>query len=237
MERILQSHLDRRLFLKTAAIGSALAAGALAGLPLTARAAAPHSLQPLPYPENALEPHISGKTLSFHHGKHHRAYVDKTNELVRGGGMEGLSLEELIKKSAESKNQPLFNNAAQIWNHDFYWRGMKPKGGGSPSGSLEKALTKSFGSLDGFKQRFSGAAESRFGSGYAWLVIEGDSLKIMSTSNADNPLARGMKPLLTIDVWEHAYYLDYQNGRKAYIQAFLNHLVNWDFISKNLSSA
>lgn len=234
MKRILQSNLDRRLFLRTAVIGSALAAGTLAGFPLSAKGADPYSLPPLPYPEDALQPHISAATLSFHYGKHHRAYVDKTNELVKGSGLEGQPLEELIKKSAGDKNQSLFNNAAQIWNHNFYWRGMKPKGGGSPSGNLEKALTKSFGSLEEFKQRFSTAAETQFGSGYAWLILQGDSLKVLSTSNADNPLAHGMKPLLNIDVWEHAYYLDYQNRRKAYIQAFLDHLVNWEFVSRNL---
>jgi Fe-Mn family superoxide dismutase len=236
MKSILQSHIDRRRFLKTTVIGSALAAGALAGFPFAARGAAPYSLSPLPYPEDGLEPHISSKTVSFHYGKHHRGYVDKTNQLVQGTDMEGLPLEELIKKSAAGRNQPLFNNAAQIWNHDFYWRGMKPKGGGSPPASLEKALNRSFGSLESFKQRFSGAAETQFGSGYAWLVLKGGSLDVLGTSNADTPLAHGMRPLLTIDIWEHAYYLDYQNRRKEYIQAFLEHLVDWDFVSQNLSS-
>ncbi len=234
---LLVSPIDRRRFLKTSLIGSALAASALAGFPRSARGAAPYSLSPLPYAEDALEPYISSKTLSLHHGKHHRGYVDKTNELVQGTGMQGLPLEELVGKAAASRNQALFNNAAQIWNHDFYWRGMRPKGGGSPPESLKKPLESSFGSLEGFRQRFSGAAEKQFGSGYAWLVAKGDSLDVLSTSNADTPIAHGIKPLLTIDVWEHAYYLDYQNRRKEYVQAFLDHLVDWEFVSRNLGGS
>jgi Fe-Mn family superoxide dismutase len=236
MERIPESRIDRRLFLKTALLGSAVAAGALAGWPLSVHGAAPYSLSPLPYPENGLEPHISSRTVGFHYGKHHKGYVDKTNELARSAGLEGLSLVELVKRAAAAGNEPLFNNAAQVWNHDFYWRGMKPQGGGSPSGDLEKAIMRSFGSVEDFKRRFSAAAEGRFGSGYAWLVARGDTLDVLNTINADTPLVHGMKPLLTIDVWEHAYYLDYQNRRKDHIQAFLDHLVNWEFVSRNLRS-
>jgi Fe-Mn family superoxide dismutase len=225
------------MFLKTAAVGSFIASGGVAGLPISARAAkAAYTLPPLPYPEDGLEPYISGRTISFHYGKHHRTYVDKTNELAQSANLAGLPLEELIRTSAKSKNQQLFNNAAQSWNHTFYWRGMKSKGGGSPSGDLAKVIVRSFGSVEKFNESFSEAAENRFGSGYAWLVVQGDSLKIMSTSNADTPVAYGIKPLLTIDVWEHAYYLDYQNKRKAHIKAFLDHLVNWDFVSENLDS-
>lgn len=235
MDRIFHSTMNRRIFLKTAAVGSILASGGIAGFPIsTSGAASAHTLPPLPYPEDGLEPYISGRTLSFHYGKHHRAYVDKTNELVKNTDLAGLSLEELIETSAESQNRQLFNNAAQSWNHTFYWRGMKSKGGGSPSGDLAKAIIRSFGSVETFKESFSHAAENRFGSGYAWLVAQGDILKIMSTGDADTPVAHGVKPLLTIDLWEHAYYLDYQNRRKAYIKAFLDHLVNWDFVSENL---
>jgi len=228
--------MNRRSFLKTAAIGSLVASGAIAGLSAPARGATGgHTLPPLPYPEDALEPYISGRTVNFHYDKHHRGYADKTNELIRNSDLAGLTLEELIRNSAESKNQQLFNNAAQSWNHTFYWSGMKSKGGGSPSGDLAKAIIRSFGSVDKFNDSFSQSAETRFGSGYTWLVMQGDSLKIINTANADTPLAYdNIKPLLTIDVWEHAYYLDYQNRRKAYIKAFLDHLVNWDFVSRNL---
>ncbi len=236
MNRILHSTMNRRMFLKTAAVAtSVLASGGIAGFPGRAGAAsAVHTLPPLPYPEDGLEPYISGQTVNFHYGKHHRGYVDKTNELVKNTDLAGLTLEELIINSAESKNQQLFNNAAQSWNHTFYWRGMKSKGGGSPAGDLAKAITRSFGSVEKFNENFSQSAENRFGSGYTWLVVQGDTLKIMNTSNADTPVAHGIRPLLTIDVWEHAYYLDYQNRRKAHIRAFLDHLVNWGFVSENL---
>jgi Fe-Mn family superoxide dismutase len=221
------------MFLKTAAVGSILA-----GFPISATAAnAPHKLPPLPYPKDGLEPYISSQTVSFHYDKHHRGYVDKTNELVKNTDLAGLALEELIRKSAEVKNQQLFNNAAQSWNHTFYWKGMKSKGGGSPSGDAARAIVKSFGSVEKFNESFTHAAENRFGSGYTWLVVQGDSLKVMNTANADTPVAYGIKPLLTIDVWEHAYYLDYQNRRKAYIKAFLDHLVNWEFVSENLDGS
>lgn len=237
MNTILHSHLGRRLFLKTALVGSMIAAGEITGLSRLAFAAAPYTLPPLPYPENALEPYISRRTLEFHHGKHHRAYVEKTNELLQGTGLEGLSQEDVIRRAADVRNQALFNSAAQDWNHSFYWKCMKPNGGGEPGAELAKALTAGFGSVGAFKERFSGAAETQFGSGWAWLALDGGSLKVLNTGNADTPIVHGMKPLLTIDVWEHAYYLDYQNRRKEYIQAFLDHLVNWEFVSSNLAKA
>ena len=227
-------HLDRRDFLKATLAGSAIAAGALAGFSGIARGALAYKLPPLPYPENALEPCISAKTLSFHYGKHHQGYVNNTNRLVEKTDMAGLSLEELVKKVAGLKNKALFNNAAQAWNHAFYWQGMRPQGGGKPGGKVMERLEKDFGSFEGFRETFTDAAVGQFGSGWAWLVLEADSLKVTNTLNADTPLAYGQKPLLTVDVWEHAYYLDYQNRRGDYVKAFLDNLVNWSFVSTNL---
>lgn len=226
--------LDRRDFMKAALAGSAIAAGALAGFPRFVRAAEPFKLPPLPYPENALEPYISARTLSFHYGKHHQGYVNNTNRLVGGTDMVGLTLEELVRRAARLENAALFNNAAQAWNHAFYWQGMKPQGGGRPESKLMEKLTGAFGSFEGFQKAFAAAATGQFGSGWAWLVAQNGSLKVINTSNADTPLAHGQKPLLTIDVWEHAYYLDYQNRRGDYVKAFLDHLVNWPFVSENL---
>jgi superoxide dismutase, Fe-Mn family len=228
------AYFDRRDFLKAALAGSAVAAGALAGIPRIVRGAELFKLPPLPYPENALEPHVSARTLSFHYGKHHQGYVNNTNGLVGGTDMAGMSLEEVVKKAVEIKNTALFNNAAQAWNHAFYWQGMKPEGGGKPEGRLMESLASAFGSFEKFKKAIADAATGQFGSGWAWLVLDGNSLKVTNTVNADTPLAHGQKPLLTIDVWEHAYYLDYQNRRGDYVKAFLDHLVNWDFVSKNL---
>ena len=192
-------------------------------------------LPALPFEKNALEPHISSQTLSYHYDKHHNTYVVNVNNLIKDTELENKSLEDIIHESANDPSKTaIFNNAAQVWNHTFYWRGMKSKGGGAPSGDLAKAIIRSFGSVEKFNESFSHAAENRFGSGYAWLVAQGDILKLMSTGDADTPVAHGIKPLLTIDLWEHAYYLDYQNRRKAYIKAFLDHLVNWDFVSENL---
>jgi Fe-Mn family superoxide dismutase len=227
-------YINRRDFLKAAVAGSAIAAGALVGFPGIARAAEPFKLPPLPYPENALEPYISGRTLSFHYGKHHQGYVNNTNRLVSGTDMAGMTLDELVKKAARFENKAVFNNAAQAWNHAFYWPGMKPQGGGKPGGKLMESLADAFGDFEGFRKAFTEAATGQFGSGWAWLVLDGSSLKVMNTSNADTPLAHGQKPLLTIDVWEHAYYLDYQNRRGDYVKDFLDHLVNWDFVSENL---
>ena len=197
-------------------------------------------LPPLPYAEDALEPHVSARTLSFHYGKHHKAYVDKTNELVKGTDLAELSLVELIRTAAQDgEKKTLFNNAAQIWNHDFYWHSMAPKGGGEPKGELAKQIEKDFGSYDKFKEAFKSKAAGQFGSGYCWLVLGHDgTLKVFGTANADTPIAGTSDvPLLTTDVWEHTYYLDYQNKRAAYLDAFLEHLVNWEFAEANFEQA
>jgi Fe-Mn family superoxide dismutase len=192
------------------------------------------SLPKLPYAENALEPVISGKTISFHHGKHHAAYVDKLNELIAGTPYDGMPLEEVVKVSAKSeKDRAVFNNAGQAWNHDFYWKSMSAEGG-EPGGPIKDALQSSFGGLKEFKEAFAKAAVGQFGSGWAWLVKGKDGkLKITTTSNADTPIAHGETPLLTADVWEHAYYLDYQNRRPDHIKAWLDKLANWTFAEKN----
>ncbi len=196
------------------------------------------TLPDLPYAQDALAPHISGETLSFHHGKHHKAYVDKANDAIKGTDYEGLSLEEVIKKSWSEKNMGVFNNAAQIWNHTFYWNSMSPNGGGKPTGAIAEAIDKSFGSYDKFAEEFKAAGAGQFGSGWAWLVKNGDKLEVRKTLNAETPLTEaGVTPLLTMDVWEHAYYLDYQNKRPDYISTFLDKLVNWDFASDNLRKA
>lgn len=195
-------------------------------------------LPALPFPDNALEPHYSAKTLSFHHGKHHKAYVDNLNKLVAGTDLESRSLEEIIRATAGASDKAaVFNNAAQVWNHTFFWSCMKPGGGGKPQGDLAARIEEAFGSFDKFAEQFKVAAVGRFGSGWAWLVLENGKLAITSTPNADTPLAHGQTPLLTVDVWEHAYYLDYQNRRPDFVQAFLDHLVNWDFAARNLAQA
>jgi Fe-Mn family superoxide dismutase len=187
-----------------------------------------HKLPELPYAMDALEPHISRETLEYHYGKHHKTYVDNLNKLIPGTEFENLSLEEIIKKSSGG----IFNNAAQIWNHSFYWNCLSPKGG-EPAGALADAINKSFGSIDEFKQKFSQTAITTFGSGWGWLVknAAGD-LEIVSTSNAGCPLTDGKTPLLTCDVWEHAYYIDYRNARPKYVETFWK-LVNWDFVANN----
>ena len=189
----------------------------------------------LPYSKDDLAPYISANTLDFHHGKHHNAYVTNLNKLIAGTDMENLSLEDIIIKSAKDPAMTgIFNNGAQVWNHTFYWNCMKKNGGGKPSGKLAEAIDKNFGSFEKFIEEIKNAAVTQFGSGWAWLVKDGDSLKVMKTSNADTPLAHGLKALLTIDVWEHAYYLDYQNRRPDYVSAFFENLVNWDFVASNL---
>jgi Fe-Mn family superoxide dismutase len=193
------------------------------------------SLPPLPYPESALEPVISAKTLSFHHGKHHKTYVDNTNKLIDGTDFAEMSLEEIIKATAgEPDRTELFNNAAQVWNHDFYWKCLKPKGGGEPPATLKKLMEAAFGSVEACKKELAKTAVGQFGSGWAWLVLEGERLKIAKTSNAQNPLTGSAKPLLTIDVWEHAYYLDYQNKRVDHVNAVIDKLANWEFATENL---
>ncbi|HZD25953.1 MAG TPA: superoxide dismutase [Alphaproteobacteria bacterium] len=192
-------------------------------------------LPALPYDQGALEPHISGNTLSFHYGKHHQTYVNNLNNLVKDTPLADKSLEDIIKETAGKADKAgVFNNAAQVWNHTFYWNSMKPNGGGSPSGKLSDAINSAFGSLDKFAEEFSQAAATQFGSGWAWLVSDGGSLKVTKTPNAETPVMSGSaKPLITIDVWEHAYYLDYQNRRPDYIKTWLEKVVNWDFAAAN----
>ena len=192
----------------------------------------PHTLPELPYAKTALAPHISAETLDYHYGKHHQTYVTNLNNLIPGTEFEKMSLEEIVMKSSGG----IFNNAAQIWNHTFYWHSLSPQGGGEPTGALGDAINKTFGSFDEFKKIFTQTALTTFGSGWAWLVKNKDgSLAIVSTSNAACPLTAGQKPLLTCDVWEHAYYVDYRNARANYVAAFWN-LVNWDFAAKNLAA-
>ncbi|MBF0355771.1 MAG: superoxide dismutase [Alphaproteobacteria bacterium] len=192
-------------------------------------------LPPLPYAATALEPHMSANTFSFHHAKHHNAYVTNLNNLIKDTPLAAKSLEEIILAVAgDTSKAGVFNNAAQVWNHTFFWSSMKPKGGGKPTGELLARIEKDFGSFDKFKEDFKNAAVTQFGSGWAWLVEEKGTLRITKTGNADTPLAHGQKALLTVDVWEHAYYLDYQNRRPDFVQAFLDHLANWDFAAANL---
>jgi Fe-Mn family superoxide dismutase len=191
-------------------------------------------LPKLPYAEDALAPVISAKTVSFHYGKHHKAYIDKLNELIDGTPYAQMSLADIVKKSArDDKAKKIFNNAAQAWNHDFYWHCMAAKSG-APSGKLKQALDQSFGGLEPFKKAFKSAAVEQFGSGWAWLVVQDGKLAIETTANADTPIAHGRRPLLGADVWEHAYYLDYQNRQPDHVQAWLDKLVNWSFAEKNL---
>ena len=194
-------------------------------------------LPDLPYAGNALEPHVSAQTLEFHHGKHHKAYVDKLNAAISGTGYEGQSLEAIVAASHSAADTGVFNNAAQAWNHTFLWHSMSPSGGGEPGGALAEAIDKKFGSLGEFKDAFKAAAMGQFGSGWAWLVRTADGVDIVTTGNADTPLVNGATPLITLDVWEHAYYLDYQNKRDAYIDTFLNELVNWEFAAQNYDAA
>jgi Fe-Mn family superoxide dismutase len=192
------------------------------------------TLPELPYASNALEPHISANTLSFHHGKHHNTYVVNLNKMVEGTPQAQQSLEEVILSSAKDASKAgIFNNAAQVWNHTFYWHCLTPNGGGSPSGELAAAIVKAFGSYDAFKEQFKQAALTQFGSGWAWLVLDKGELKITKTANADTPMVHGQTALLTCDVWEHAYYIDYQNRRPDYVDTFLNNLVNWPFVAQN----
>ncbi len=193
------------------------------------------TLPDLPYAKDALAPHISADTLEFHHGKHHKTYVDKANAALEGSSYDGSDLEATIQKAWDAKDMGMFNNAAQIWNHTFYWNSMSPNGGGKPTGEIADAIEKSFGSYDNFAKEFTTAGAGQFGSGWAWLVKNGDTLEVRKTPNAETPLTEsGVTPLITMDVWEHAYYLDYQNRRPDYMGAFLEHLINWDFANANL---
>jgi Fe-Mn family superoxide dismutase len=190
----------------------------------------PFSLPELPYKKDALAPHISAETLEYHHGKHHAAYVNNLNKLLDGKPEANSSLEQVILNSEGG----VFNNAAQVWNHTFYWNCMKPNGGGLPTGDLADAIKRDFGSFERFREEFANAATTQFGSGWAWLVLEKGKLAVTKTGNADLPMKHGQKALLTIDVWEHAYYIDFRNARPKYIDTFLNSLVNWDFVTQNL---
>lgn len=194
-----------------------------------------YGLPSLPYAENALDPVISAKTIGFHYGKHHKGYVDNLNKLIVGTDFAELTLEETIAATAGNiAKTAIFNNAAQAWNHSFYWQSLTPKGVGEPPAVLKKKIEAAFGTLDACKKELANAATTQFGSGWAWLVLDGDKLRVVKTGNADSPLTKGMKPILTIDVWEHAYYLDYQNRRADYVGAVLDKLINWDFAAENL---
>jgi Fe-Mn family superoxide dismutase len=195
-------------------------------------------LPALPYPADALKPYMSAETFSYHHGKHHAAYVANLNKLIEGTDLANKSLEEIIKATFGDPNKAgIFNNAAQVWNHTFFWESMKPGGGGAPTGPIADKINADFGSYDKFVEAFKTAAATQFGSGWAWLVLEDGTLKVTKTPNAENPLVHGQTPLLTLDVWEHAYYLDYQNRRPDFISAYLEHLVNWDAANARLAAA
>lgn len=195
----------------------------------------PHTLPPLPYAENALDPVISARTIGIHYGKHHKTYVDNLNKLITDTELAGLTLQEIISKTAsQANNAGIFNNAAQIWNHTFYWNSLSQEGGGEPPLILKQKIENSFGDLDSCKKELATAAMTQFGSGWAWLVMNGDKLEVTKTANAESPLSKGIKPLLVIDVWEHAYYLDYENRRVDYVNAVIEKLINWGFAEDNL---
>lgn len=193
---------------------------------------------PLPYDFNALEPYgMSGETFEYHYGKHHKAYVDNLNKLTADTEFADMPLEEVIRKSfGDASKTGIFNNAAQTWNHTFFWNSLTPGGGGAPSGEIADKINSAFGSYDKFKEEFSQAAATQFGSGWAWLVDDAGTLKVTKTPNAENPLVHGQKPLLTLDVWEHAYYIDFRNARPGFISNYMDKLVNWDFVAKNMAA-
>jgi superoxide dismutase, Fe-Mn family len=196
------------------------------------------TLPPLPYADDALAPVISAQTIGFHYGKHHKTYIETLNKLVAGTQFEGQPLEDIIRSTAGKNEQvQIFNNAAQSWNHTFYWHCLRARGGGKPQGELARLIEQAYGGYDKFKAEFADAAIKQFGSGWAWLVVDKGSLKVIKTGNADNPIARNLRPLLTIDVWEHAYYLDYQNRRNDHVNAVIDKLLNWEFAVENLSNA
>jgi superoxide dismutase, Fe-Mn family len=201
-----------------------------------ATASAPIRLPPLPYPENALEPVISAKTISFHYGKHHRTYVETANKLIVGTELADMPLDEIVRATAgKADRTSIFHNAAQAWNHDFYWQCLKPNGGGEPPAALKKKIEEAFGNVEACRKELASAAVAQFGSGWAWLVLAGGKLKIVKTADAETPFTHGQKPLLTIDVWEHAYYLDYQNRRAEHVTAVIERLANWQFAAQNLA--
>jgi len=231
--------MDRRTFLGAAMAGGALlAAGPLAWTRLANAAGQAVALPPLPYAEDALEPYISARTISFHYGKHHNGYVTKTNKLLENSDLKGESLETVIMKAARDPEMTaLYNNAAQVWNHTFYWNSMRPGGGGKPEAPLLEQIVADFGGMEDLEKALAAEATGQFGSGWAWLVVSNGKLGCINTPNADTPIALGMTPLLCIDVWEHAYYLDYQNKRGEYVKNFLAHLANWDFANQNFQQA
>ena len=193
------------------------------------------TLPDLPYAKSALEPHISERTLEFHYGKHHQAYVNNGNGLIAGTEFDNLSLDDIIKKTAGDKDKVgIFNNVAQVWNHSFYWQCMKANGGGKAVGEIANKIDTDFGNFEQFLDEFKKAGTTQFGSGWAWLVLDNDKLKVMKTANADTPIAQNLKPVLVVDVWEHAYYLDYQNRRPDYLATFMDKLINWDFVNSQL---
>jgi len=196
-------------------------------------------LPALPYEKNALEPHMSANTFDFHHGKHHNTYIVNLNGMLDGSDLADASLEDIIKATAgDPAKAGMFNNAAQVWNHTFFWNSMKPNGGGAPTGDLAAKIDSDLGGFDAFKDAFKAAGATQFGSGWAWLVVgDGGKLEVVKTPNAETPLTQGKTPLLTCDVWEHAYYLDYQNRRPDFLAAFLDNLANWDFAAENLANA
>lgn len=227
--------MKRREFLGWSVSAVGLALLNMAGLGCQEKASEQRlELPDLPYGRRALEPYLSKRTLEVHYEKHHQGYVNRTNRLIHGTAYQGLPLEKIIQKAARENQRQIFNNAAQVYNHTFYWKSMAPKGGGAPAGLIRNRIEADFGSLEGFRRVFFETAGSLFGSGWLWLVCDQAVLKIVATSNADTPLARGKNPLLALDLWEHAYYLDYQNRREDYIKAYYDHLVNWRFAEANL---
>jgi superoxide dismutase, Fe-Mn family len=227
--------LSRRDFLVAATGAAALFVfGGISCSPINQK----FRLPALPYPENALEPVISSNTINFHYGKHHQGYVDNVNKLIAGTTFYHMPLEKIITETTDKPEKTaIFNNAAQTWNHTFYWNSLKPEGGGEPPAELKKLIENSFGSLGACKKKLGHAANTQFGSGWAWLVYDGEKIDVLQTSDAGNPLTQGLTPLLVIDVWEHAYYLDYQNRRADYVSAVIDNLINWEFAAQNLKNA
>jgi superoxide dismutase, Fe-Mn family len=237
--RISAARMSRRRFVCAAAATTVAAASSSFPAPAIAQNRAPYALPPLPYAENALAPVISAHTMSFHYGRHHRGYVETINRMVQGDPLGDLSLEELIKTTNANPNRAAqFNNAAQVWNHTFYWNSMKPNGGGQPNGALKAKIDEDLGGYDKFKADFAAISNGQFGSGWGWLVADDKGkLSLTRTANADTPMVRGQACLLTIDVWEHAYYLDYQNRRADYTAAVIDKLLNWDFANEQYEKA